>query len=346
MKLLCAILIGIAFCAAADGKQGTRLRGYALRPGDCIGILAPGSYTNDKDFAGSIELLKEQGYRVKLAPSATAMYEHFAGTDRKRAADINAFFKDDDVKAILCVRGGYGSARILDRLDYKMIAKRPKPLIGFSDVTALHVALGEKAGISTIHGPMLVSFTRPNFDSDYTREQFFMGLRQADPLGEIPMPMATSPEERPLRLETVIPGTAEGIIVGGNLTVLTSLVGTPWELNGKGALLLLEDVGERPYRIDRMLNQLWQSGLLSRVSGILLGDFVGCESDDTNPIEDFTLEQVLKHYARLSRKPVIRGVPSGHGRYNLFIPLGVHAVMRGREDGTASLILDEAALSK
>ena len=345
-KLLCAIVIGTALCAAAYGNQGTRLRGCALRPGDCIGILASGSYTNDKDFAGSIELLKEQGYRVKLAPSAKAMYEHFAGTDRKRAADINAFFKDDDVKAILCVRGGYGSARILDKLDYKMIAKHPKPFIGFSDVTALHVALGEKAGLSTIHGPMLISFTRPAFDSDYTREQFFSGLSRTDPLGEIPMPAATSPDEKPRKLETVMPGTAEGIIVGGNLTVLTSLVGTPWELDGRGALLLLEEVGERPYRIDRMLNQLWQSGLLSRVNGILLGDFVGCEPDGANPIEDFTLEQVLKHYARLSHKPVIRGVPIGHANHNLFLPLGVHAVMRGGEDGTASLEIDEPALSK
>ncbi|MBR1672065.1 MAG: LD-carboxypeptidase, partial [Fretibacterium sp.] len=302
-------------------------------------ILAPGSYTSDKDFEGSLELLKAQGYRVKLAPSATAMYEHFAGTDRKRAADINAFFKDDDVKAILCVRGGYGSARILDRLDYKMIARHPKPFIGFSDITALHIALGERAGISTIHGPMLVSFVRPNFNSEYTRAQFFDGLRRTEPLGEIPMPEGRA-------LETVMPGEAEGVIVGGNLTVLTSLVGTPYELNGKGALLLLEEVGERPYRIDRMLNQLWQSGLLSRVNGILLGDFVGCESDEINPVEDFTLSQVLTHYARLSHKPVIRGVPSGHGRYNVFLPLGVHAVMKGSEDGTASLVLDDAALSK
>ncbi|MCR5346199.1 MAG: LD-carboxypeptidase [Fretibacterium sp.] len=343
-KLLSAFLMITVLCAMAWGQQETRLRGEALRPGDCIGILASGSYTRDKDFAGSVELLKEQGYRVKLAPSATAMYEHFAGTDRKRAADINAFFKDDDVKAILCVRGGYGSARILDRLDYKMIARHPKPFIGFSDVTALHIALGEKAGISTIHGPMLVSFTRPDFDSDYTRAQFFNGLRRTEPLGEIPMPAETSPDGNSRKLETVIPGEAEGVIAGGNLTVLSSLVGTPYELNGKGALLLLEETGERPYRIDRMLNQLWQNGLLSRVSGILLGDFVGCAPDNANPIEDFTLEQVLMHYARLSHKPVIRGVPAGHANCNLFLPFGVHAVMKGREDGTASLVLDDAAL--
>ncbi|MCR4818795.1 MAG: LD-carboxypeptidase [Fretibacterium sp.] len=341
-KLLSASLLCVMFiCAAVEtvwAAPFSRLRGQPLRPGDCIGVLASGSYTNDKDFQGSLELLKAQGYRVKLAPSCKAMYEHFAGTDRKRAADINAFFRDDEVKAILCVRGGYGAARILDRLDYKMIARHPKPFIGFSDVTALHIALGEQAGISTMHGPMLVSFTRPNFDSEYTRAQFFDGLRRTIPLGEIPMP-----EER--ELETVLPGEAEGIIVGGNLTVLTSLVGTPYELNGKGALLLLEEVGERPYRIDRMMNQLWQSGLLSRVNGILLGDFVGCENKGASPIEDFTLEQVLTHYARLSHKPVLRGVPSGHASNNLLLPLGVHAVMRAGKDGKASLVIDTVAFS-
>ena len=330
-KIFCALCVILSLCSAAQAKN--RIRVPALKPGDCIGILSPGSYTSSKDFAGSIELLKANGYRVKIAPSATALYEHFAGTDRKRAADINAFFADDDVKAILCVRGGYGSARILDKLDYKMIAKHPKMLIGFSDVTALHIALGDKCGISTIHGPMLVSFTRPNFDSEYTRTNFFAGLTRTEPIGEIPMP-----EDR--KLEAVRPGHAEGIITGGNLTLIASLVGTPYELDGKGSLLLLEEVGETPYRIDRMLNQLWQNGLLKRVNGILLGDFVGCENEKADGINDFTLDDVLKHYARLSGKPVIRGVPAGHGKYNMFLPLGVPAAMTANDDGTASLVIN------
>lgn len=330
-KVLCVICVMLSLCTAAQAKN--RVRVPPLKPGDCIGILSPGSYTDSKDFAGSVELLKAHGYRVKIAPSATALYEHFAGTDRKRAADVNALFADDEVKAILCVRGGYGSARILDKLDYKTIAAHPKMLIGFSDVTALHAAIGDKCAISTIHGPMLVSFTRPNFDSDYTRTNFFAGLEHAGTHGEIPMP-----ENR--KLETVIPGQAEGIITGGNLSVIVSLVGTPYELDGKGSLLLLEEVGERPYRIDRMLNQLWQSGLLRRVNGILLGDFVGCENKDADGVNDFTLDDVLKHYARLSRKPVIKGVPAGHGKYNAFLPLGVHAAMSANDDGTASLVID------
>ncbi len=307
--------------------------GHALKPGDCIGIIAPSTYAASEDLEGTVEVLRSHGYRVKVAPSAKAAYEHFAGTDRKRADDINKMFRDDSVKAILCVRGGYGAARTLGLLDYKMIAKHPKPLIGYSDITALHIALGKLAGLSTIHGPMGVSFTTERYESDYTRENFFANLTRTTPIGSIPMP-----EGR--KLETVIIGRAEGVITGGNLTVLTSLVGTPYELDGTGSLLLLEEVGESPYRIDRMLNQLYQNGLLTRVNGILFGDFIGCEDDKADGVNNFTLDDVLLHYARISRKPVIKGVPSGHGKYNMFIPFGVHAVMKANADDSASLIID------
>ncbi len=339
MKKFCLtflFLLALTQLACAENITAL-LRGHALKSGDVIGILSPGSHTDSDDFAGSLELLRSHGYRVKIAPSATALYEHFAGTDRKRAEDINNFFRDDSVKAILCVRGGYGTARTLGKLDYKMIAEHPKPLIGFSDITALHVALSVKSGLSTIHGPMLVSFTTERFDSEYTRKNFFAGLKSTSPVGEIPMPEG-------YKLETVTPGHAEGVIIGGNLTVLTSLVGTPYELDGKGVILLLEEIGERPYRIDRMLNQLWQNGLLKRVSGIILGDFTNCEDDEADGVNDFTLDEVLRHYARISRKPVIKGMPSGHGKYNFFLPLGVHAVMNAGIDGSASLVIDTPAL--
>ena len=336
-KIIFAALIAAVMCRASFAADIMRLRGHALKPGDCIGLLAPSTYTSSKDYEPTIELLRSHGYKVKLAPSAKAMYEHFAGTDRKRAEDINNFFKDDSVKAILCIRGGYGAARVLDKLDYNMISKHPKPLIGFSDVTALHIALGQKAGIATIHGPMSVSFTRENFDSPYSRENFFAGLTSILPLGEIPMP-----EER--KLETVIPGSAEGVIMGGNLTVLCSLVGTPYELDGKGTLLLLEEIGEKPYRIDRMMYQLYQSGLLSRVNGIIYGDFTNCVDNDPDGLSDVSVDGILLHYARLSHKPVIKGMPSGHGKYNVFLPMGVHARMSANADNSASLIIDSPAL--
>ncbi len=337
MKKLCAVIIALILFAPNIGECAGILN--TLKSGDIIGIIAPGTYAESSDLYRGIEVLRSHGYRVKAAPSSTAMYEHFAGTDRRRAEDINNMFRDDSVKAILCLKGGYGSARTLGMLDYKMIAKHPKPFIGFSDVTALHIALAKKANIPTIHGAMLVSFTTERFISDYTTQNFFSGLTNPNPIGEIPMPEG-------YKLETVTPGHAEGVIIGGNLTVLTSLVGTPYELDGKGAILFLEEVGELPYRIDRMLNQLYQNGLLRRVSGIILGEFTNCEDDDADGVNDFTLDDVLKHYARISRKPVIKGVPAGHGKYNMFLPFGVHAVMNANDDGAASLVIDSSPFMK
>ncbi|MBO4852209.1 MAG: LD-carboxypeptidase [Schwartzia sp.] len=317
----------------ASHRGKTPLRGAALRPGDCIGVLAPGFYDDKDDYAEATAILEAQGYRLKFAPSCTAREGYFAGPDSLRASDINRMFLDDEVKAIICLRGGYGAARLLDKLDYQAIADHPKALIGFSDATALHAALWEKCRLATIHGPVLCSLRKRNA---YALQQFLAGISSAAPLGELKLP----PGEK---MRTVVAGEAEGVIIGGNLTVVASLAGTPYELKGDGALLLLEEDGEDSYRIDRMLNQLWQNGLLQRVNGILLGDFF--DTDDDLAPGDYTTEEVLTYYANLCGKPVIKGVPSGHGSDNAFLPLGVHVVMRARPDGTASLVFDEAALT-
>ena len=319
--------------AAQESHSRSRARGYALKQGDCIGILAPASWEEKSEWEDGIRLLKKRGYRVKLAPSCTASHGFFAGTDDMRAADVNRFFCDDEVKAILCLCGGYGSDRILDKLDYAEIARHPKLLIGFSDVTALHIALGEKSGIATAHGPMLVTLADKNI-IDYAVKEFFRGVAADGPLGELPMPPGK-------RLETVVPGTAEGVVIGGNLSVLLSLIGTPYELKGDGALLFLEDVDEASYQLDRALWQLLQSGLLHRVNGILFGAFRGGD-DDLDP-GDFTTAEVIEYYARLAGKPAIRGLPAGHVRDNAFLPFGVHAVMKANDDGSASLVFEEAA---
>lgn len=333
IKILSAVSVLVFLFDVLPVSAASRLRGKALRPGDCIGVIAPASTTNPKNLSAPLELLKSYGYRVKVAESCSSEHEIFAGTDEQRAEELNEFFRDDDVKAILCMRGGYGSARILDLLDYGMIAAHPKALIGYSDITALHTVLGEKSGIVTVHGPMFLSLAAPQ-NSEYTHRQFFGGLRSTKPAGRIQLPAGR-------KLETVIAGTAEGVIMGGNLSIIASLAGTPYELDGTGALLLIEEIGEKPYRIDRMMNQLWQNGLLNRVNGILIGDFIDCRDNDS-----YTFEHAVKHYARLSKKPVIKGIPAGHGKDNAFIPFGVHAVMKGNKDGTASLVIDEAAFSK
>ena len=322
-------------CEAAEARarRPEMARGEALRPGDCIGVVAPASWLEREEWEDGVRLLKKYGYRVKLAPSCTAAYGFFAGTDSVRATDLNRFFADDEVKAILCLRGGYGSARILNRLDYAEIARHPKLLIGFSDITALHVALGERSGLVTAHGPMLSSLANDDLTA-YTERAFFRGLAAGEPLGALSLPKGK-------KMKTVVPGEAEGRVVGGNLSVLLSLVGTPYELRGDGALLLLEDVGAESYQIDRMMHQLWQSGLFDRVNGILFGAFTG--GDDELDPGDFTTAEVIEYYARLAGKPAVAGVPAGHVGDNAFLPFGVHAVLKANKDGSARLVFDEAA---
>ena len=237
------------------------------------------------------------------------------------------FFRDDRIDAILCLNGGYGSSRILDQLDYAMIAAHPKLLIGFSDITALEAALYEKSRLVTLNGPLLI--TLPG--SPYSSQQFEKAVTTSVPLGAVTMPAGRV-------LQTVLPGKASGRLIGGNLSVVASLAGTPYELKGKGCILVLEDVGEESYRIDRMLNQLWQNGLLQQVEGIVYGDFTDCGHDSG----DFTTDEVLDYYAKKAGKPAARGLPFGHGADKACIPIGADSELDARSDGTAQLIIKEA----
>lgn len=377
-------------------------KGRALKKGDCIGITAPAYYIEDDDFNQTILFLRMMGFRVKITKSCASRDRYFAGSDRQRAKELNDLFEDDSVDAIMCLRGGYGCARILDYLDYDMIAEHPKLLIGYSDITALHIALMEKCGIVSASGPMISSFndiysqyvqelflgidtekltgmgktggggmdqtvktgTKPETESEkphpgiehaedtlirngiidlnevpfeettmaYTVSQFTDGITSNKPIGEIELP-----EDG--KLESLVTGTAQGVIIGGNLTVIASLVGTEYELQGDHALLFFEEVGEKAYRIDRMLQQLYQNGLFDRVDGILIGEMIDNQDQD-----DCTVEEVLEEYARLAGKPCISGIPSGHGDNNMFLPFGVTAKMTAEEDGTAKLEILEPAL--
>ncbi len=354
-----------------EKTRGELQKGKALKKGDCIGIVAPAWHIDGNDFSQAVLFLQNLGYELKIADSCTDSDRGFAGNDRQRAEDINTFFADDSVDAIMCLRGGYGCARILDYLDYDLIREHPKLLIGYSDITALHVVLMERCGLVTVHGPMISSFKsiysdhvqrlfqniiRPDdlqegtdsseldvFDMDesayanvgleYTLKQFLEGISSNRPIGELEMPEGAA-------LESIIPGTAQGKIIGGNLTVLASMAGTDYELQGDHNILFFEEIGERAYRIDRLLCQLCQNGLLDRVDGILIGD-ISNNYDDA----ECTVRQVIEEYAELAGKPCICGLPCGHSSDNCFLPFGVEARMTANEDGTASLVLLESALN-
>lgn len=359
--------------AFTPDESGAGLKkGRVLKRGDCIGITAPAYFIQDNDFNQSVSFLRSLGYKVKVTPSCLSRDRYFAGSDRERAEDLNELFRDDSVDAILCLRGGYGCARILDYLDYEMIKAHPKLLIGYSDVTALHVALMQRCGLATVHGPMASSFCSIYSDyvqqmflkqadlkellkgsglpgngkidlkeisfkdtpMEYTVTQFTEGITSDKPIGEIDMP-------KDKKLEALVPGTAAGVVTGGNLTVLDSLIGTEYELQADHMLLFIEEVGEDAYRIDRMLRHLLHNGLLDRVDGILVGDMSSNRDQETG-----TVDQVLKEYAELAGKPCITGVPAGHGKDNMFLPFGVSARMTANEDGTASLTFLEPVLTR
>lgn len=324
--LLLCLLPGMAMAEEAMSPLSV-VKGHPLRPGDTIGIVAPATHSEDIALAPHLEALHAMGYKTCLAPSALHRYGYFAGTDSERADDINACFRDNRIDAILCLNGGYGSARILDRLDYAMIAAHPKLLIGFSDITALEAALYEKCHLVTLSGPLLITIP----GSPYSSQQFRQAVTASAPLGAVTMPAGRS-------LQTVLPGKASGRLIGGNLSVIASLAGTPYELKGKGCILVLEDVGEESYRIDRMMNQLWQNGLLQQVEGIVYGDFTDCGHDPG----DFTTDEVLTYYAKKAEKPAVRGLPFGHGTDKACLPIGAYSELDARPDGTAQFAIKEA----
>lgn len=322
-----ALMLAVLAMTAVGATSIPNKKPKALQPGATIAMVSPASHSDGIDAEPTKKQLQQWGYRVVDLPPRHHGY--FAGTDEERARELNQCFADDTIDAVLCANGGYGAARILDLLDYDMIAAHPKLFIGFSDITALHVALQQKSHIVTIYGPM-ENTLNSEASSAFTLAQFQRGATTKEPLGEVALPAGK-------RLKAIVPGKAEGLLVGGNLSVIAAAVGTPYELDGTDCILVLEDVGEESYRIDRMMQQLWQSGLLKRVSAIAYGEFRHCSHDPG----DFTTEEVLQYYARLAGKPTITGVPSGHGEDNLFLPLGVKATLVGEMDGTARLIINE-----
>ena len=289
----------------------------ALRPGDTIGVVSPSSAIDD---SLSLQLAREAigalGFREKEGAHVAARRGYLAGTDAERAADLNAMFADPGVHAIVCLRGGWGAARLLPLLDYARIRRSPKILLGFSDVTALHCALQAKAGLVSFHGPMGSSSWNA-FNVDQFRRLFLarelMDYRNRQEAGDELVP-------RRNRTMTIRGGKARGELVGGNLAVLVALAGTPYMPDLEGRILFLEDVGEAPYRIDRMFSTLRLSGALDRLAGFIFGECTDCEPG--GGYGSLTLEQILDDYIRPLGIPAYRGAMIGHVREQFIVPVG------------------------
>ena len=303
-----------------------------LRRGDTIGLVGISGALHEPEtrFEKMLEAIDALGYKVIVADSCREEYGYLSGTDASRAKGLNQMFRDDRVDAVVCMRGGYGVTRILDRVDFDVIRANPKLLLGYSDITALHTAIHEKVGMVTIHGPM-PDRAWMEFD-DFSRRSMLRALTSTEPLGTLYNPEGTAPK-------CVVPGRCEGRLVGGNLSLIAALCGTPYQLNPEGKVLLLEDVGEYVYRLDTMLTQLRLAGMFERCAGVVLGGFTNC----TEEYERYALhlEDVIRDIIVPAGKPVLANLSIGHTPVKITVPLGVNCAVDA-EAGT--LTITEAAL--
>lgn len=300
----------------------------ALKKGDTIGLVAPASGACASEAVGhSVRVLMDQGFHVVVGESCYDRYGYLAASDEVRADDINGMFANKEIDGIFCLRGGYGTPRILDRLDYTMIRKNPKPFLGYSDITAIHIALNQLCELITLHGPMPSSDMLEGFD-EFSLHSYWDGLTNPAYTGRINNPAG-------IAIEALAGGKACGRITGGNLSLITATLGTPYEIDTLGKLLLLEEIDEYPYRIDRMFTQLRLSKKLEQCEGIILGNFNNCEPEDSNT--SLSLTQVINDILVPSGKPILSNLMIGHCSPKLTIPLGAHAALDG-DNSTLELL--------
>jgi muramoyltetrapeptide carboxypeptidase len=291
-----------------------------LTPGATVGLVSPAGATwLTEELAIVEETMAALGLKCKLGPHVLDRYGYLAGKDADRAADLNAMFADDAVDAILCVRGGWGCNRLLPLLDYKAIAAHPKILLGYSDITSLLIAIYAKTGLVTFHGPVGAS-TWNAFSLDSLRRILFNGEAVAL---ENPKITGDSLVVTKDRIQTITPGSAAGRLVGGNLTVLTAMLGSDYLPDWSGTILFVEDIKEDIYRIDRMMTQLKLAGVLDRISGFVFGKCTSCGPGEGHG--SLTLEEVLNDHVKPLKIPAWYGAMIGHIDNKFTVPVGVLA---------------------
>jgi len=301
-----------------------------LRIGDTIGIIAPASPTTKEKVDLGMKKIMALGYKVKLGKSCYSNHGYLAGRDDLRAEDINNMFNDKTVQAVLCLRGGYGSMKILKKIKKNIIQENPKIFIGYSDITALHLLINQYCNLITFHGPMAVDIA--NGLDDFTMKSFLRTITQTGTIGCIENP-------KNIKVHCLVNGMAEGEIVGGNLSLVTATMGTDYEIDTKGKVLFLEEIGEKPYNIDRMLTQLALAGKLQESRGIILGDWKNCEgSRDKN---NLSLMEVFQEIIVPLQKPTIYNLQVGHSNPNITLPLGLKVRLMATE---GKIYIEEGAI--
>jgi muramoyltetrapeptide carboxypeptidase len=312
--------------------QSATIKPPALRSGDTVGIVAPASYFNREEFDAGCDALRKMGYNPVFSDSIFDRDLYFAGSAERRARELEEMFLRDDVKAIICARGGYGSNYLLPYLDAKKIAAHPKVFVGYSDLTSLMTYFYDAAGLVTFHGPMVAK--------DFAKEDGIHAASWEAALGATAgcnFDFASNSGARSLVL-----GTAEGVLYGGCLSMLVASLGTPYEIHTAGTILFIEDVATKPYQIDRMLMQLKLAGKLSAVRGIIFGEMLACAQPGN---ELYTLEKVVMRIVGNLNIPVAYGLRSGHvSRANITLPMGVRVRLEADNSGVVLQALESATL--
>ena len=306
----------------------------ALAEGDTIGIVSPASAIFESEpYEIAKETFEAMGLKVKFGKNTRNRYGHLAGTDEERAEELNEMFRDNSIKAVIALRGGSGAARILDKLDYEAIKNNPKIFIGYSDITALHMAIFEKTGLVTFHGPVAVSSWN-SFSFDYLKRLLFDKEAIAY---ENPTSKGDELVQTKNRIRVINEGTVKGQLLGGNLSVLTGIMGSEYfPEDWKGKILYLEDVGEKIYAVDRMMSQLYLGGVLEQISGFIFGKCTDCDPGGSG-YGSLTMEEVIDHYIKPLNIPAYSGAMIGHISDNVTVPNGIETELNASE-GTFRLL--------
>ncbi len=318
----------------AETSHGDKIKPDKLNEGDTVGVIAPGTaVSSPDDILRAEEILNYFNLNFKFARNVITGSGYKTRTVNQRLDDLHEMFADRGVKAVFCLRGGYGSGRLLDKIDYNLIKNNPKMFVGYSDISAIHLAIGKLAGLVSFHAPVLLSpfniFTSSNFRNlVFGSAEYPLILRN---------PQSGASPRNPFRTRVIVSGEAEGEILCSNLSLLVSLLGTEYLPDFSGKLLLLEDVAEPPYRIDRMLNQLRLAGIFGKVKGIIFGRCDDCVAGTSQATWDFTLGEVLDSYFAELKIPVFYGLLFGHTENQLTIPMSCLARMNA-DEGSLTLL--------
>ncbi len=304
------------------GRRTPNIHPPTIRRGDTVGIITPSSpLVDDKGYPNAERNFAALGLHIKWGDHVGKRYGYLAGTDAERIADLESMFADPSVKAIVCLRGGSGAARLIDKLDYPLIARNPKIFLGYSDITAFHQAIHTQTGLITFHGAVANNEWTPMVLNQF--EQLFFA-------GKSP-----SYADDRATIRTLTPGVAEGRLFGGNLTVLTGIAGSRYFPDVEDGILFVEDIGEEPYRIDRMFSQLALTGTLKKIKGFIFGKCSNCEPE--NPANSLTVDQVLDDYIRPLGIPAYQGARIGHIDEQFILPIGVNIRMDATQ-GTIDVV--------